>query len=99
MAWSDDYDVPASWGYDEHTLFDRLTGGDAAIAGDSYLQSLFDAAFYHYENSPTESIHGHGGDERNFIINELTDYLFDEYGIDFDDSFDWEGWRSWYDGQ
>ena len=28
---------------------------------------------------------------------DLVDYLWDEYGIDFEDAFEWADFREWYD--
>lgn len=36
-------------------------------------------------------------DDDNQAYQDLVDYLWDEYGIDFEDAFDWEDFRSWYD--
>jgi hypothetical protein len=30
---------------------------------------------------------------------ELADYIWDEYGIMFEDVWDWESFREWYDSQ
>lgn len=35
--------------------------------------------------------------EREALFEELRDYINDEYGIWFDDVWDWEAFREWYD--
>lgn len=30
---------------------------------------------------------------------DLIDYMWDEYGIDFEDAYSWDDFREWYDGQ
>lgn len=30
---------------------------------------------------------------------DLIDYMWDEYGIDFEDAFSWEDFREWYGSQ
>lgn len=90
MAWDDEYSVPAEWSETEERLFDDLIGADSRIGDDQFLQGLFDEALFH-------DIHGHGGPEHDFLMDQLAQYLLDEYDIVFDEVFDWEGWRDWYD--
>lgn len=95
-SWDDGYDVPNSWSATEHDLYDGLTGGDPDIAGDQYLQALFDSAMF--SGPDGDGIHGGGGPARDAVYDALVDYLDREYGIDFDDVFDWEGYENWYEG-
>lgn len=90
MGWDDDYDyfVPASWSESEANLYDELVGGNPDIAGDHRLQFLYDAALFHTELSPPD---------RQIILDALKEYMWDEYSIDFDDAFDWDGYREWYE--
>lgn len=30
---------------------------------------------------------------------DFLDYMWDEYGYDFEDGFDWDAYREWYDSQ
>lgn len=50
---------------------------------DAYAQTLFTEAFF---------------DQNEQSYNELVDYMWLEYGIDFEDSFEWTDFREWYDG-
>lgn len=86
--WSDDYAVPGEWYNAEVSLFDNLINGDGDIGGDPYLQTLFDAALFDPDISD---------EAREQYYQTLVEYLWDNYGIDFEDVFDWEDYRSWYD--
>lgn len=89
MAWDDDYTVPDEWSATESLLFDNLIGQNPDIGEDQYLQELYDQALF-------RDIHGGGGPQHDFLMDSLMEYLLDEYGIVFDDAFDWEAWREWY---
>jgi hypothetical protein len=88
MAWDDDYFVPASWSDRQASLYDELVGGDPVIAGDANLRFLYQEALYDLDLRPYE---------REIVLEALEDYLMQEYGINFDDIFDWEGYRAWYE--
>lgn len=89
MGWWDDFEVPSDWYDSESQLWDALTHGTDA-GGDAYLQELFDTAMFDPDVSR---------EERAEAYAELNDYLWDAYGIDFEDTFDWEDYREWYDAQ
>ena len=36
-------------------------------------------------------------DDKAYI--DLVDYMYEEYGIDFEDAFDWQDFKEWYDAQ
>jgi hypothetical protein len=72
----------------EFQLFDDLAGHDSRMFNDPWVQNLYDAALFDYDISR---------DDRAAIMTTLRDYMRDEYGVDFDDAFDWEGFRSQYD--
>lgn len=54
---------------------------------DNTAEALFHAAYFDQDYTT---------DERRQIRNALDEYLADEYGIDFQDEFDWETWRESY---
>lgn len=58
---------------------------------DAHAQGLFDAALFHNNEYTHEEIKA--------IQQELRDYLQDQYGIDFDDVFDWDAYRENYNEQ
>lgn len=86
---NDPYDTPDDWYSTELVLFDQLINGNEDIGSDYRLQDLFDDALFNGFETLTP-------EERSDALDELRDYLWDEYGIDFDQEFDWESWREWY---
>jgi len=90
MAWDDEFDyyVPESWSERQADLYDDLVNADPVIAADQELQFLYQEALFDLELSAPD---------RQIIIDMLEDYLMDQYGIDFDDVFDWDAYRSWYE--
>lgn len=76
------------WSDIEFRLFDDLAGGDPRVYGDWVTENLYDTALFNFDISKSD---------RSAILHSLRDRLWDEYGIDFDDQFDWEGYRAAYD--
>lgn len=66
---------------DPPPIGDILFGNEMVV--DHHAQELFTEAFFG------------GGDEKAYEA--LVDYIWDEYGIDFEDAFQWEDFREWYD--
>lgn len=91
MAWDDEYNVPEDWNSAEIDMYGDFVDIDERIGEDQYLQELFHEALFH-------DIHGHGGPEHDFLMDQLAEYLLNEYDLLFDEIFDWEGWREWYEG-
>lgn len=82
MAWYDD---------DEFGDYEVIEPGETPsldsvlwdnFSGDDRAQELFHDAFF---------------EDNEKAYQDLIDYLWDVYGIDFEDAFDWEDFRSWYD--
>ena len=88
MAHDDDYFVPEDWYGPEADLFDDLINGDPVLGDDHKLQLLYDLALFDSDIRP---------EERDAVYETLQEYLWEEYGIDFDDEFDWDGYRDWYE--
>lgn len=65
-------------------VFESLFSG----VGDLEARRIFDDVMYNDDLSR---------DERADRYEDLKDYYFDEYGIDFDELWDWEDFREWYD--
>jgi hypothetical protein len=84
---ANDMEMPDHWYHDETSMFVDMLGGDPHLVGDDSLQLLFHEALFDMELDP---------DTRDNIYNTLVEYMWDEYGIDFDDVFDWEAYREWY---
>lgn len=76
------------WSNVEFNLFDNMAGGNENLYDDQWVQTLYDAALFEHDIA--------SGD-RGAILNSLRDYLWDEYGIDFDNVFDWDAYREAYD--
>lgn len=81
-------ELPSEWGETEAVLFEKFLEADSALEHDRLAQALYDEAFFNFDLSP---------EDRHDIMETLKDHLWDEYGIDFDDVFDWEGYRDAYD--
>jgi hypothetical protein len=56
--------------------------------GDPHAQALFDEFIFNADLSESQ---------RASAYDELCDYLWDVYGINFEESFDWADFREWYD--
>lgn len=82
------YDLPDDWPDIERELYDDIVHGDPIIGEDRGLQMLFDEAMFDMELPPWD---------RDAVYEAMLDYLWDEYGIDFEMDFDWEAYREWYD--
>lgn len=83
MAWYDTTWDDVGDYYDELTPPDvnEILFGDHNVM-DQHAQDLFQEAFFN-------------NDDRAYF--DLVDYMWEKYGIDFEASFDWEDFRSWYD--
>jgi hypothetical protein len=85
-------DMPADWGRNEVALWRDATlhyqAGSEDIAHDETAQALYDAALYTFSETH---------EDRAAILANLRQYIEEEYGIDWDDIFDWEGYREAYD--
>lgn len=83
----------AEWYDEQHgEYYEELTGAAAteqvndllfgsANQTDEYALQLFQEAIF-------------DSDESSY--RQLVDYLWDEYGIDFEDAYSWEDFREWY---
>jgi hypothetical protein len=76
------------WGDIEFNLYDNMAGYHDALYADQWLQTLYDAALFNHDVST---------EDRTVILNHLRDYMWDNYGMDFDNVFDWDGFREAYD--
>jgi hypothetical protein len=65
-------------------LFENLFGD----LKDNTARDLFNDVMYNDELSRSQ---------REEAFEQLKDYYLDEYGIQFDDLWDWEDFRAWYD--
>lgn len=88
MAW---YDTD-SWSGDDYfeeyadsnpDEVNEILFGDAMHV-DMHAQELFMEAFFN---------------DNDAAYIDLVEYMHDEYDIDFEDAFDWQDFREWYDAQ
>ena len=86
MAWWDD-----AWNNVDDVFGEPLGPPDAKeiLFGegpelDMHAQHLFVEAFF---------------DGKEDAYQELVDYFWDEYGLDFEEVFEWEDFREWYGNQ
>jgi hypothetical protein len=82
-------DLPDEWGRNEAALWQDATRTNDALANDSIAQMYYDAALYTFSDTPEDRAHA---------IEMLKQYIWDEYGIDWDEVFDWESFREAYEG-
>lgn len=59
-----------------------------SLYADQYVHDTFGQIMYNDELS---------SDQRDDLREQLYVYLYDEYGLDFDDLWSWEDFREWYD--
>ena len=59
------------------------------LNADSFVHDTFGQIMYNDELR---------ADEREDLEEQLRVYLYDEFGLDFDDLWSWEEFREWYDG-
>lgn len=77
------------WPSYESRIFENLLGGYEEDS-DPYLEQLFDRAMFEpWQGGVDPAV-------REFDYQMLVTYLADSYGIDFEDVFDWEEYRSAY---
>lgn len=78
--------LPDNWSNNEK---DMWVGAFEPIGAfdDRHAQALFNEGYFNFELP---------SDERVAIREALDEYLMNEYGIDFDEIFDWEAWRDAY---
>lgn len=85
----------AYWNYDEwesaeQGLFDDLMRDHPGAYNDDDAQWFFHQALFEHHDDR---------EERQTLYNEMLDYFDDEYLMDFEQDFDWEAFREWYDGE
>lgn len=81
-----DFIFTSGWSESEKDLYSDAFA-DTDIFADDVAAALFNEGYFNFDLS---------SDEINAIRDALDDYLMDEYGIDFDNVFDWEAYREAY---
>lgn len=87
MAHDDEWEfLPDGWSsYEKEAWAGSL--GSLGSNDDRVAQALFNEGYFNFD-LPSDQI--------NAIRDALDDYLFENYGIDFNDIFDWEAYREAY---
>jgi hypothetical protein len=84
-------DIPGDWEWMERGIWNAFSSEadeTGRLRSDEYVQDLYHTAM-HDDNVTVE--------EREAAYQEMIDYLWDEYDIDFADEYDWEDFRAWYE--
>ena len=84
-----DDDLPDNWGNYEAMLFADMSLSNMDMYGDPFVRGHLHDSLFDFDKFDSEVRQGK--------LDELKQYLRDEYDINFDDIFDWESWREWYD--
>ncbi len=82
------WDLPDDWKRVEKDIYRDLVDSNPDIGNDPRLQRLFDRAMFDMDIDR---------DERDDAYFKLKMYLWQKYDIDFEDAYDWEAYREWYD--
>lgn len=85
---ADSWSVPAHWSELEEQLWHDIIDARPMISGDEKAEMLFHAGYFSDGLTPGEY---------DAVKDALSEYLQEEYGFEWDDYFDWEAWREWYD--
>ncbi len=88
-SWDDDFDLPEKWGPEQRSIWqDMVRDIPPAAREDNTLMMLYDYALFDDTLSPRD---------KDVVYFALTDLLRDDYGVDFDEIFDWEAYKEWYE--
>lgn len=87
MPYDDEWAEGLGWSSTEERLFEDIGNANENAFGDELLQQAFDIGWFDM-NVSTEYREA----AREYVVG----WLRDEYGIEFDDVFDWDAWREAY---
>jgi hypothetical protein len=82
----DDWAEGLGWSAAEERLFEDVAVNDSLL-GDELFQQAFDIGWF----SPDVD-HSYREAAREYVV----EWLDQEYGVEFDDVFDWDAWREQY---
>lgn len=83
------WEAPDHWDDSEAEMFQDLVDANPQIADNDTVELYFHTAYFDTDTGLTQA-------ELDVVRDELHDYLYEEYGIEWDDVFDWEAFREWY---
>lgn len=78
--------LPQEWSERESEIWNSSFGEYDALY-DPVAQALYNEGYFNFDID---------SDQRAAIRDALDEYMSQEYGIDFDDVFDWDAWRDAY---
>lgn len=88
MAYDDDdWAEGLGWSSTEERLFADLGNANQDVFNDELVQQAFDIGWFNMDV---------GSDYREAAREFVVEWLHNEYGIEFDDVFDWDAWREAY---
>lgn len=80
--------TPSDWGMAESRLYDDAAYAVPELYDDRMAQALYDTALFNWDISPSD---------RHAVMTAFKDHIRDQYGVEWDSVFDWEGYRAAYD--
>ena len=80
--------IPNDWSNAEIRLYEEATIDVPGLTDDRMAQALYDTALFNWDISPSD---------RHAVMEAFKTHLYDTYGVEWDNVFDWEGYRSAYD--
>lgn len=87
MPHDDEWAENLGWSGIEERLFEDIGERNEQIFQDELLQQAFDIGWFDMDV---------GSDYREAAREFVYEWLESEYGIDFDEVFDWDAWREAY---
>lgn len=78
----------SNWSDIEFRLYESVAENNASLYTDRWAQTLYDFALFDHDVTQFD---------RSAALAALRDYMWDTYGLDFDQEFDWDGFREAYD--
>lgn len=81
---NDYFDVPGSGSFNDREFVHEVMFGES---GDEYADYYFHEVFFGDLSK----------EQREQMYQDMVQYLWDEYGFQFEDAFDWEDFRASYE--
>lgn len=85
----DDIYLPQEWDTFERQIFLDCFGDTPDLGNDAIVQALFHESFFEMDT--------HSASQIDSLRDTLGAYCEDQYDFDFDQAFDWEEWREFYE--
>lgn len=88
MVEREDWDAPGYFDDDEADIYWDMAEHDQDLLYDDTFELLVHSAMFDMELS---------AENRAALYEAMTEYLEDNYDLIFEEIFDWEDYRDWYD--